>query len=177
MGLLLALLGSTLIVAQDWHMSHNLGDLAAILSAIAYAGSFLLNKRIRQDLATTCLLRWRNLFMSLWILPWVVVYDPEILPKSLLGYGAILGLAIFCAIIAQGIITFYLEKLPASFMSLVTLLDPPLAAILASIILSESMGLSNYFYFALVLGGIYLSKQSLVAVKPSKISPGVQPTP
>jgi drug/metabolite transporter (DMT)-like permease len=73
---------------------------------------------------------------------------------------AVIGLAIACQVLGQGLLVHHLKEFSASFVTLLMLLEPLLTASFAAMIFAERLSALNWLAFALVLGGIYLARNS-----------------
>lgn len=158
----LAWLGASFIGIEDWQVATNnlIGDAVALLSAVLNAGHYLIIEKLRAKLPTESILRWYCLFGSLLVLPFALIAKDKLFPSSVSGWLAVISLGILCSIIGQGIITHYLKKFSAGFVTLFLLLEPLLTAILAWIVFNELLSPLNWLAFFLVLAGIYLAKSS-----------------
>ncbi len=161
-GITLAWLGASFIGIEDWQVATNnfIGDAVALLSAVLNAGHYLIREKLRAKLPTASILRWYCLFGSLLVLPFALITEEKLFPSSVSGWLAVISLGILCSIIGQGIITHYLKRFSAGFVTLFLLLEPLLTAILAWLIFYEWLSPLNWLAFFLVLAGIYLAKSS-----------------
>jgi len=168
MGLAIALAGAIAIGFGDLHLegAHLLGDAYALLSAIFLGTYFLLVEQLRDRFSATTILLWRCGIGTLVLIPIVLVAEGGILfPTSLSGWLAAIGLGLICEGMGQRLLADSLDKLSSSFVCLFLLLEPIVSAILAWIIFAESLSLSNWLAFAVVLIGIYLAKSSKTSTK------------
>ncbi|MDZ8187345.1 MAG: DMT family transporter [Nostoc sp. ChiSLP02] len=158
--LVLALGGTIVIGIKDWQVSADsfIGDSIALVSAVFYAGSFVVREQLRTKFKTTNILLWSCTLGSLFTLPIVLIAEDRVFPYSLSGWLAVICLAILCQVIGQGLVTYNLKKFPAGFVSLFLLLEPIVAAILAWAIFSEQLSLINWLAFFVICAGIYLAK-------------------
>ncbi|WP_208346581.1 DMT family transporter [Aetokthonos hydrillicola] len=153
-------LGGTIILAiQDWQLSTDnfIGDSMALLSAIFYAASLLLREHLRTKFETTKILLWSCTLGSLFTLPITLITEDRVFPYSALGWSAVIGLAILCQFVGQGLITYTLKKFSTGFVSLFLLLEPIITAMLAWLIFSERLNLINWLAFFVICLGIYLA--------------------
>ena len=69
-----------------------------------------------------------------------------------------LGLALLCQVVGQGLLIHYFKQCSASFVTLLMLLGPLMTALFAVLIFSEPLSGLNRLAFAIVLMGIYLAR-------------------
>lgn len=162
LGMTVALVGAVAIGIDDVQTAgdHLAGDIAAILSAMFYAGNLLIAEHLRTKFPATTILMWRCLIGSLLILPLVLLAGDRVFPYSWQGWLAVIGLAVICQAFGQGLLIHSLGRLSSGFVAIFLLLEPVITAILAWILFSESLSLFNWLAFAVVLTGIYLAKSS-----------------
>ncbi|TAG89334.1 MAG: DMT family transporter [Oscillatoriales cyanobacterium] len=162
LGMTVALVGAVAIGIDDLQTAgDNLaGDIAALLSAMFYAGNLLIAEYLRTKFPATTILMWRCFIGSLLILPLVLLAGDRIFPYSWQGWLAVIALAVICQAFGQGLLIHSLGSLSSGFVALFLLLEPVITAILAWMLFAESLSLFNWLAFAVVLAGIYLAKSS-----------------
>ncbi|NET43991.1 MAG: DMT family transporter [Okeania sp. SIO2B3] len=163
-GTILALGGSFIIAFQDFHLAEDtlIGDSIALVSAIFYAGGILVAEYLRLKFKTTTILIWDSCLSCLLLLPFALLFEDRLLPISLSGWLAVIGLGILCSLIGWGILFYSLKQFSSGFISLILLLEPIIAAFLAWAIFAEELSFLNGLTFVLVLSGIYLAKSDKV---------------
>ena len=162
LGMTVALVGAVAIGIDDLQTAgDNLaGDIAALFSAMFYAGNLLIAEHLRTKFPATTILMWRCFIGSLLILPLVLLAGDRVFPYSWQGWLAVIALAVICQAFGQGLLIHSLGRLSSGFVALFLLLEPVITAILAWMLFSESLSLFNWLAFAVVLAGIYLAKSS-----------------
>ena len=85
-----------------------------------------------------------------------------------MGWTMLLCLALFVHFIGQGLATYALANLPASFTSIAFLGEPVVATILGWIILSEHVGFVQSTGCIIILIGIWWSQRISVKSSPSE---------
>ncbi|NEO78430.1 DMT family transporter [Moorena sp. SIO4G3] len=166
-GLALALLGATTLQIEDFIKSPNnfIGDSAALASSVFYAVNFLLLEQLRTKFSVEGILIWRCALGTLFMIPVVLIFSDQIFPISWSGWLAVISLAVICEAVGHGLVVYSLKHFSSGFVSLVLLLDPLVAAILAWILFSESLSILNLLGFAVIMEGIYLAKTGKGAEK------------
>ncbi len=159
-GMVLALVGAIALGLEDFFAVGGslIEDSAALLSSFFYATTFLILERLWNNFPVEIILLWRCLFGSLLMVPVVLYFSDRLFPTSLSGWLAIIALAVICEAVGHGLVVYSLKHFSASFVSLVLLLDPVVAAILAWILFLERLSLLNLLAFVVIMLGIYLAK-------------------
>ncbi len=136
-----------------------LGTAQALGAALFYAGYILAMKRARRgaSLATTMLGSGAATLATL--APLVLLSGEVFWPGSAWGWLVLLGLAWLPQGLGQGLIVHGLAVLPASFSALTLLIQPVVAALLAWVLLGETLAALQALGGALVLGGIALARR------------------
>lgn len=147
---------SGVIDAEPYGEDPLLGSILAILTALCYAGYLLV---LRQggdrrraagpifDSTVTCGLTA--------LAAGLIVGDIDLLP-SLPMHAWLLLLALSAQVAGQVMIATALPRLPAATTSLILLIQPVLATVIAMIVLSESPSPTQLVGVALILGGVLL---------------------
>ncbi|WP_240041638.1 MULTISPECIES: DMT family transporter [Okeania] len=161
-GLVLGLGGTISISIQDFQIStdHLIGDIAALLSAWFYAGTYMLVEKLREKFSTTTVLLWACSIELLVVFPATLLTENQLFPSSMNGWLVAIGLGVFCQVIGQGIMAYSLKQFSSGFVSLFILLEPIFTGFLAWIIFGEELTLMNGIAFLVVLTGIYLAQLS-----------------
>ena len=162
-GMVIAIAGMFVIGIEDIQIAASdkiVGDLAALFSAVFYAGYLLIIEKLRTQLSATQILMWSSLTGAILILPILIVTGDQLFPDSWIGWLAVICLAIICQALGQGLVTYSLNTLSAGFVALFLILDPVLTVIEAWIIFSETLSLWDWIALVLVLLGIYLALSS-----------------
>jgi drug/metabolite transporter (DMT)-like permease len=175
----IALLGVVLIsgVLDDGAYGDDpvLGSILAVLTAFCYAGYLLLLRRGRDRQRATGPIFDATLTCGLvGLAAGLVVGDFEALP-SLPGHGWLLLLALTSQVAGQVLIAVALPRLPAVATSIILLIQPVLATLVAMLILAEAPSTSQLMGVVLVIGGVLLGSlrpRSARAGEPAAATPG-----
>ena len=165
-GLGIAVGGAIALTLGDWLQPKEelfgatalIGDTAAFLSSVFYAGSFLLMEKLRQRLTTSDILAWRCTIGLMIVAPFVWAIDDSMFPVSSIGWTAVIGLAVFSEVIGHGLIVYSLKYFSSAFVTIVLLLEPAPAAGIAWLLFGEFLDFTNIVGFILITIGIYLAK-------------------
>jgi len=161
LGMGLALSGMTLIAGDSLKMSLHYfwGDALSFTSALFYAGYLLTIKYLREHFSTSIIMAWSGLITAVALLPITLLSGESLFFHGIQGWAVLVGLALISQVSGQGLITFALAHLPASFSSVALLVQPVTAAFLAWVLLNEAIGVWQAFGGLLVLFGILVAKR------------------
>ena len=164
-GMIVAVCGAIAIGIQDLQVSpaNLVGDAWALLSAVVYAGYFLTIEKLRSRFSSLTISLWYCILSSLILFPFVLIFENQVFPSSLLGWVNIFSLSILCQVIASVIFIYQLKQFSSGFVSLFMLLQPIVTAILAWVIFHEYLSVVNWISFLIVLLGIYIAESGEVS--------------
>ena len=159
------------VIALGWKdlqiaNSHLQGDTAVLFSAMLNSVFLLIVEQLRTKLNTPTILLWRCGIGTLFTLPIFLIAVDRFFPYSLVGWLALIGQAVICQALGQGLMVYSLKRLSSGFISLVVSLEIILAAIAGWVVFSEKVSLFNGLAFSVILLGIYLATSSKSTVKP-----------
>lgn len=160
--LLIAFFGTTMVVGSSFGLdrAHILGDGIGVATGMFWAAYQLTVKHLRSRLSAATIMAWSSLVTAAALLPLAVVSGESLMAPSLYGWSILLALAWLSHAGGQGAIAHALAHLPAGFSSLVILLEPPAAAILAWFILDEYLGSLQAAGGAIVLASIVIARRA-----------------
>ena len=164
--LLVALCGAAMVVGSSFDLdrAHILGDGIGVVTGMFWAAYQLTVKHLRSRLSAATIMAWSSLVTAAALLPLVVVSGESLLPATVYGWGILLALAWLSHAGGQGAIAYALAHLPAGFSSLVILIGPPAAAVLAWLILDETLGSLQAAGGAMVLASIVFARRATPAL-------------
>jgi drug/metabolite transporter (DMT)-like permease len=139
--------------------SHWRGDAVALGAACFYAGYFVLLARARRIFSTGVVMLWSTVAASVCILPVALVFEPAFVPTMVAGWAVVLALGWIVHAGGQGLVAFSMAWLPATFSSLTLLIQPVVAAILASMFLGEPLTVVQAAGGSIVIAGIVLARR------------------
>lgn len=145
------------------------GDLLALVSALFLAAYLLGAEQLRTQLKTeTVLLGCFGCGTPLTLMVLAITHENP-LPSSLQGALAIVSMSV-SGLLAQGLLLYSLKRLSSGFVALVFLVTPFTTAIIAWVMFSETLSLSNLLAFCVVVLGLSLSISSSSTVKETEES-------
>lgn len=134
-----------------------LGDALSVITAFWYALYFLAMAEGRKTEGASRLMLWVSIVGAPLMLLAALLLGEPILPGSLIGWGACLGLGLM-HVTGQGSIAWAMGRLPTSTASVVVLIQPVVAAWLGWMLFAERIGPLQGLGAAITLGGVVLAQ-------------------
>jgi drug/metabolite transporter (DMT)-like permease len=161
LGMALAMMGAALLIGQSLNVSNDqlLGDMLALGTAVFYAGYILSTKHLRERVAALTVMAWSSTVCGLLLLPAALLMGEQFVPLTAVGWLVLLGLAWVSHVSGQGMIVFSLAALPATFSSVSLLWQPVMAAMLAWLLLDETLVPLQLLGGVIVLAGIFIARR------------------
>lgn len=161
-GLVMALGGAALLATGNAALGRQflLGDGMGLLSALFYGGYMLFVAGLRVRYDTVTLTFWYSAICAALLLPVAIATGDTLLPATANGWAVLAGLALVSHVLGQGLIAYGFGHLPASFSSLVVLIQPLVAALLGWTLLGEAQGPWQIAGATLILAGIVVARQA-----------------
>ena len=155
-GIILAFLGSIIIAMGDAGGGGSLlmGDLAAILGALLSTGYTLIGKKSRKYLSTNSYTGLVYLGAAITLALNLGIEKIPFTGYAPYNYLLALGLTLICTFLGHSIFSWCLKFESASYVSLVKLLEPVFASVMAFFIFSEIPPAVTLAGGILVIGGI-----------------------
>ncbi|MGE5514320.1 MAG: DMT family transporter [Bacteroidota bacterium] len=162
LALAVSLVGAVLLVGGSLQFSSArvAGDALSVLSGAFYGAYLLTVGRSRVGLSTPVLMLWSGLVASTVLLPVALVLGETVLPRTLEGWAVVAGLALVSQVAGQGLIAWGLAHVPATLGSLVLLLQPAVAAIVAWALFGEALRGPEMLGAAVILAGIHIARKA-----------------
>jgi drug/metabolite transporter (DMT)-like permease len=141
-GLALALIGVWAMAAAKGGGGQGtnpvLGDIVSLGAAVWYASYLLIVHKARGEQGALRIMLWTSLVGAPVMAAIALILHEQLLPTSLSGWLACLGLGLVHAV-SQGAIAWALGRVPAATASVVILIQPVCAAILGWVIFKEAL--------------------------------------
>jgi drug/metabolite transporter (DMT)-like permease len=159
-GIALCVLGGSALVAQSFHLrpAGAIGDLYGLATGVFFGLYFLAVKAARRVHSAARVTFVATVITAALLLVVALALEPTILPHSLRGVAALLGMAWISHAGGQGLLSIALGRLPATFSSLVIFLEAIAAATFAFLLLGEPVSLAQGFGGLAILAGIYVAR-------------------
>lgn len=160
-GLILALAGVAILRGgpQALDSGNFAGDAIAMGASVFYAGYILSLGRLRSRFSTLTTMLWTTGSAVVFMAPLGLLLETDLWPVTLYGWAILLGLAWLTHAGGQGLIIFALAWLPPAFSSLTLLIQPVVAAILAWMLLGESLGAMQVIGGIVILAGVMIARK------------------
>ena len=157
LGTAIAIGGAVALGINDFQLDiHKIqGDILSLISALFIAVNLLGMERLRDKFSSSFIQLWICIVGMVLTMLVTLGLGQQLFPSSPQGWLAVFTLAIVGQLLGQGLITYSLSYFSASFVALVFLLDPVLAAIAAWFAFAETLNLANAIAFAIILFGVY----------------------
>jgi len=156
-GMGLAILGVIAIGLGDLQLvgDQQWGDGAAMLSALLAAISLLSVEQLRHKLSTLWIMLGTSLVGTLFAFGVMCLTESQWFPQHPPAILAVISLSLISHCLGQGLLTFSLSHFTSAFVSVILLIVPAIAAILAWMLFGEALSIPNLLAFTVVLVGIY----------------------
>jgi drug/metabolite transporter (DMT)-like permease len=134
-----------------------LGNILSVTTALWYALYMLAIGEGRKTEAASTLMFWSSVVGAPLMLIAAFFMREHVLPTSLLGLGACVGLGVM-HVAGQGSIAWAMGRLPTSTASVVVLVQPVVAAWLGYVLFAETIGPMQAIGAAVALAGVVLAQ-------------------
>lgn len=161
-GMAIALSGTLMLMGESLNFGRTrlVGDLLGVLTAVFYAAYIICISRLRAVVSTATVMFWSAAVCSIALLPVAVLSGENLMPDTAQGWAVLAALALISHVGGQGLIAYALAHLSAAFGSVSLLWQPVAAALLAWVILQESLGFWQIGGGVIVLLGIYQARRA-----------------
>jgi drug/metabolite transporter (DMT)-like permease len=137
--LALALVGSWVMAGASAPVRLGYGDLFALGAAAAYATYLLVIKRVRVSLDGPTATLWSAAVSALVLAFAAAARGETLVPHSAVGWTAVVLLGFVSHALGQGLTSVAIGRLPVGLVALVILAQPPFSALIALLVLGETM--------------------------------------
>jgi drug/metabolite transporter (DMT)-like permease len=137
--LALALVGSWVMAGALAPKRINYGDLFALGAAAAYATYLLVIKRLRQRLDGPTATLWSAAVSAIVLIVAAWAKGEILIPHTEVGWIAVFLLGFVSHALGQGLTSVAIGRLPVGLVALVLLAQPPFSALIALLVLGETM--------------------------------------
>jgi drug/metabolite transporter (DMT)-like permease len=159
-GLALCLCGGGALLAQSLRLRPEgaIGDAFGLATGVFFGLYFLAVEAALRKANAARVTFEATLITASVLFVVAVVVERALLPASLAGLGALLGLAWVSHAGGQGLLSVALGRLPATFSSLVIFLEAVAAAVFAALLLGEPISSLQAIGGVLIMAGIYIAR-------------------
>lgn len=141
-----------------------LGDAFAAVTALWYAGYFLVVKHARGTATAGRVMLWSTALGAPLLLGVSLALGEQLLPGSAAGWAACAAMGLM-HVIGQGGVAWSLGRLPAALTAVTVLIQPVVAAGLGWMLFAETMTAIQLLGGAALLGGVLLAQWSSLKKK------------
>lgn len=155
-GLLVSVAGSALVAGSDlWHhTAPGLGDMMAFGASACFAGYLLVTEHARKSMPSSLLLGCSLAASMVSLLALCLMAGVPLKIPNTHSLLALLGLGVVCQLLGYLSLTYALGHLPATVTSVTLLLQVPMTAVLAIVLLHEQLSWQQVAGGLLVLAGV-----------------------
>jgi len=159
-GMGFAITGSIFLVWShfQYDLDSLLGDGLGLLAGFFYGAYILAVQVVRPVFSTMTIMTITGIITAVLALTMAFVCDHTLNVNSSTGWAALFGLAIVVQTIGQSLLAYALLALPATLSSVVLLLQPVLAAIIAAFLFEETLIGIQILGMIIILFGISYAK-------------------
>jgi drug/metabolite transporter (DMT)-like permease len=166
-GVVLALLGMGLLVGKPLQVNPDqwMGDGIALISAFFYAGFILTTKFLRSYFSTAVIMVWAAFSCLYVFFGGALLMGETMIPQTLSGWLILIQLALLAHIVGQGLMSFSMGYISATFSSLLSMVGPFVAAFLSWFLKGETLTPLQIAGGLIIIVGIILSRQNKIIWK------------
>ena len=135
-----------------------LGDAFGLATGVFFGLYFLAVEAARRKVSAARATFELSVITAAALLAAALASEPRMLPASLSGVGALIGMSWVSHAGGQGLLSVALGRLPATFSSLVIFLEAIAAALFAFLLLGEPISLVQGLGGLLIMAGIYVAR-------------------
>ncbi len=151
--------GGLIMAAANPHGEGRLlGDILGVTTCLWYGSYFIAMKAARSRVSTSIAMLASTMVCAVVLLPIAVILREPLLPATLQGWLACLGLALIVHVGGQGAISWSLGQLPTALTALIVLIQPVVAGALAWVLFGEALTALQIAGGALALSGVVVGQ-------------------
>ena len=161
-GLLISFFGVLLIVVKDYSGASTIKGVIlmfiAVFSAISYG---IIVKKLTVRYSGFTIVKWQNLFGMIYFLPVFIIFESNhfiSVEHTMSAIITILKLAIFPSTLSFIFIAYVIKKIGLINANILANLIPVFTAVIAYIILKESLELQKIIGIFVVISGLFISQ-------------------
>jgi drug/metabolite transporter (DMT)-like permease len=156
--LALALFGSWMMAGAGAPLELGYGDIFAFCAAIFYAAYLLIIKRMRAKLDGPTATLWSAAVSAIALVIAALAHGETLLPHSALGWTIVILLGVVSHAMGQGLTSIAIGRVSVGLVALVILAQPPFSALLAWLVLDETMAPLQIAGGAVILAAVFLAR-------------------
>jgi len=161
-GLLISFIGVLLIVIKDYSGTSTIKGVIlmfiAVFSAICYG---ITVKKLTERYSGFTIVKWQNIFGLIYFIPVFLIFESShfiTVKPTLNAIIVIFKLAIFPSTLSYILIAYVIKKIGLINANLFANLIPVFTAIIAYVVLKESLEFQKIIGISIVVGGLFISQ-------------------
>ena len=158
--LALALLGSWVMAGMAAPANLGFGDIFALGAAISYATYLLIIKRLRSKLDGPTATLWSAAVSAIVLAIAAKLHGEVLVPHSALGWTIVVLLGVVSHAIGQGLTSVAIGRVSVGLVALIILAQPPFSALIAWMVVGETMSPLQMLGGAVILCALLLARPS-----------------
>ncbi len=150
------IIGTSIISIDDLHFSWSYfwGDLSSLLCTILFSFYFIAGKKLREIQQYSLVMPLIYLFAALICLIVALLVKAPLVQLSSSTWWALTAVAIIPTVFGHGTLMYIVKFFKASTLSIVVLVEPVLAGIVAYWLFNESLTLYTYAGYVVIIMGL-----------------------
>ncbi|MGO8800335.1 MAG: DMT family transporter [Roseiarcus sp.] len=156
--LALALLGSWVMAGMAEPANLGYGDVFALCAAVSYAAYLLVIKRVRARLDGPTATLWPAATAAVALAGAATLRGEILLPHSVGGWTTVALLGVVSHAMGQGFTSVAIGRIPVGLVALVILAQPPFSALIAWLVLGETMSPLQALGGTVILAALLLAR-------------------
>ncbi len=154
------MVGGAALVAENLRLqpSGAIGDAFGLATGVFFGLYFLAVEAARRRVSAARATFELSVVTAAALFAVALASEPRLMPASLKGVGALLGMSWVSHAGGQGLLSVALGRLPATFSSLVIFLEAVAAALFAYLLLGEPISPAQGAGGLLIMAGIYVAR-------------------
>ena len=163
LGMAVAFSGAVLLMGESVSLSRTrlTGDALGLLTAVFYAGYIIAVTRLRTRQSTARVMFWSGVVCCVALFAIALISGEQLVPHTRRAWLILAALALVSHASGQGLITYALAHLPATFSSVTLLWQTAAAALFAWWLLAEPLSPLQMTGGVVVLAGILVARRTV----------------
>lgn len=153
-----------------------LGDMLALVAALAFTGYVLSTKRLRAQGSNYVLIFWFNIICVVGFGVAALASGQEMFDYGWVSWASFIGMAVGPSLLGHALFSYSLRYLNPAVASSFVLLEPVFAAVTAALVFDESVSRRTIYGFVIISAGLvnlFLHEMKLAPKKQPDAKPGL----
>jgi len=158
LALALALLGSWVMAGMAAPANLGYGDIFALCAAMSYATYLLIVKQLRSKLDGPTATLWSAAVSAVALAIAAKLHGEVLIPHSALGWTIVVLLGVVSHAMGQGLTSVAIGRVSVGLVALIILAQPPFSALIAWVVVGETMSPMQMLGGAVILCALLLAR-------------------